>query len=158
MRKLTNIQKKERIYLKGISGKIKEVDGFTRFIESLGNMKRTIATSAPAMNVKFVMNKLGLRKYFDKDKIIDASMVTKSKPDPQVYLFAAEKLGVNPEDCLVFEDAPSGIDAAKSAGMKVVGVATSLSKDALIERGADFAINDFNEINMDKVNEIIENT
>ena len=70
-------KEKERIYLKGISGKIKEVDGFTRFIESLGNMKRTIATSAPAIDVKFVMNKLGLRKYFDKDKIIDASMVTK---------------------------------------------------------------------------------
>ncbi len=150
-------EEKELIYQKLIEPEIKEVKGFTPFVKSLGRMKRSIATSAPPMNIDFVLTKLGIAKYFDKSKIVDASMVIKGKPDPEVYLKAAEKLGVEPADCLVFEDSPSGVKAAKNAGMKVVGVATTISTDRLTnELQTDFAINDFTEINLDKVNEILD--
>ncbi len=149
-------EEKELIYQKLIEPKIKEVRGFTSFIRTLGDMKRNIATSAPPMNIDFVLTKLGIAKYFDKSLIVNSSMVTKGKPDPEVYLKAAERLGVEPSDCLVFEDSPSGVKAAKNAGMKVVGVATTIPTNRLTnELQTDFAINDFTEINLEKVNEIL---
>lgn len=59
------------------------------------------------------------------DLIIDASMVTRSKPDPQGYLLAAEKLGLDPKDCLVFEDSMQGLQAGRSSGARVIGMATT---------------------------------
>ena len=148
---------KEEIFLSLIAPEIKEVKGFTGFIKSLGNMKKTIATAAPPMNIDFILAKLKINSFFDKTKIVNDSMVAKGKPNPEVYLKAAEKLGVEPKDCLVFEDSPSGIKAAKNAGMKVVGVATTIPTDKLMsELQTDFAINNFTEINMQKVNEILE--
>jgi beta-phosphoglucomutase-like phosphatase (HAD superfamily) len=58
-------------------------------------------------------------------------MVTKGKPDPEIYLMAAKELNVAPKDCLVFEDALAGIQSAKNAGMDVVGIASSLSIEQL---------------------------
>lgn len=59
------------------------------------------------------------------DLIIDASMVTRSKPDPQGYLLAAEKLGLDPKDCLVFEDSMQGLQAGRASGARVIGMATT---------------------------------
>lgn len=59
------------------------------------------------------------------DLIIDASMVTRSKPDPQGYLIAAEKLGLDPKDCLVFEDSMQGLQAGRASGARVIGMATT---------------------------------
>ena len=59
------------------------------------------------------------------DVIIDGSMVTRSKPDPQGYLMAAEKLGVDPKDCLVFEDSMQGLQAGRASGARVIGMATT---------------------------------
>lgn len=59
------------------------------------------------------------------DLIIDASMVTRSKPDPQGYLLAAEKLGLDPRDCLVFEDSMQGLQAGRASGARVIGMATT---------------------------------
>ena len=89
-----------------------------------------LATSAPMANVKFTLAATGLEKYFSI--ITDSSMVIRGKPDPQVYLLTAEKLGVKPADCIVFEDSVPGILSAQRAGMRVIGVATTHKYDELV--------------------------
>ncbi len=82
-----------------------------------------VATSAPDENVRFVLDGLGIRPYFKR--IVDASHVRNGKPDPEIYLLAAKRLGVPPERCIVFEDAIAGIQAGNAAGMTVVALTTS---------------------------------
>ena len=88
-----------------------------------------VATAAPAENLDFVLKNTGLEQFF-KVKV-DDSMVQRSKPEPDIYLYCTNKLGIPPENCLVFEDSLTGIRAAQSAGIRVVGVATSLDHDQL---------------------------
>ncbi|MBK7211816.1 MAG: HAD family phosphatase [Bacteroidales bacterium] len=88
-----------------------------------------VATAAPRENLNFVLENTGLEKFF-KVKV-DDSMVQRSKPEPDIYLFCTKMLGVTPENCLVFEDSLTGIRAAQTAGIKVVGVATSLNHEQL---------------------------
>jgi beta-phosphoglucomutase-like phosphatase (HAD superfamily) len=73
----------------------------------------------------------------------------KSKPDPAIYLHAAEKLGSSPQECIVIEDAPNGIQSAKSAGMKCIGIATTFTKDKLVE--ADLIANGFEDIKIQEI-------
>ena len=110
-----------------------------------------IATSAERANVDFIIAETGLEGYFSA--IADASMVTQGKPDPQVYLKAAELLDIEPNQCLVFEDTLKGIDAALQACMKVVGVATSHHRAELTE--AHKVINDFTEIDFTEIINLI---
>ena len=70
------------------------------------------------------------------DVLVDGNDITRSKPDPEVFLLAAERLGVIPEDCLVVEDAPNGIAAARAAGARCLGLTTSFSREDLA--GADW--------------------
>ncbi len=110
-----------------------------------------IATSAERANVDFIIAETGLEGYFAA--IADASMVSKGKPDPQVYLKAAELLGIEAKHCLVFEDTLKGIDAALQACMKVIGVATSHHRAELTE--AYKVINDFTEIDYNEIINLI---
>lgn len=80
----------------------------------------TIATGANKGNVDYYFEVFHLDKWFDFDKIILDDGYLPGKPDPTVYLLALEKLGMNPEECLVFEDSPSGVKAAYAAGIKKV--------------------------------------
>ena len=112
-----------------------------------------IATSAERANVDFIIAETGLEGYFSV--IADASMVTKGKPDPQVYLKAAEMLNIEAGQCLVFEDTLKGIDAALQACMKVIGVATTHHRAELTE--AYKVINDFTEIDADEIIQLINN-
>ena len=82
--------------------------------------RQAIASSAPAENVRVMLDVLELDRYFDE--VVTAEDVTAGKPDPQVFLAAAAKLGVRPAACVVVEDAAAGIEAARRAGMKCVGV------------------------------------
>lgn len=82
-----------------------------------------VATSAPRMNVEFIFRELGLRKYFPV--VVDEEMVTRGKPDPEIYLKAAKALNRQPEECLVFEDSLAGVQAGLAAGMPVIAVATT---------------------------------
>ena len=104
---------------------IKPVDGLPAFLQYAREkgIPIALATSAPAENVKFTLEATGLEGYFDL--ITDSSMVSRGKPDPQVYLLTAAKLGVSPSDCIVFEDSVPGIQSATKAGMRVIGVATT---------------------------------
>ncbi len=84
---------------------------------------QAVASSAPRRNLEVIVEALGLEGYFAA--VASAEDVTEGKPDPQVFLVAAEKLGVVPSRCVVVEDAPAGIEAARRAGMRCVGVLSS---------------------------------
>lgn len=86
-----------------------------------------LATSAGRENIAFVLGRLGLSGIFDA--VVSAEDVTRGKPDPEAFLLAAQRLGMDPRGCLVFEDSVKGIQAAHAAGMRVVAVLTALGED-----------------------------
>jgi beta-phosphoglucomutase family hydrolase len=89
-------------------------------------------TSAPRSNVEFFFNELGLGRFFEA--CVAMEDIRHGKPDPEVFLKVAEKLGVPPARCLVVEDALAGVAAAKAAGMKCIAIATTNSAEALREK------------------------
>jgi HAD superfamily hydrolase (TIGR01509 family) len=103
--------------------------------------KQAIATSAPRLNADVMLEATGLTPYFDA--VIAAEDVTVGKPDPQVFLVAASRLGASPSNSIVVEDAVAGIEAARRGGMKSIGVSASATLPAdvfvrsLIELPAD---------------------
>ncbi|GAB2775074.1 HAD family hydrolase [Rhabdobacter roseus] len=105
-------------HVEPIPGLLELVDDFKAHQVRLG-----VATSAPRANLDLILSKLPLR---DKmGSILASENVTHHKPDPEVYLSSAANLGVEPSQCVVFEDSYSGVSAALNAGMKVVGVLTT---------------------------------
>jgi beta-phosphoglucomutase family hydrolase len=135
---------KEAYYRQIYEPHIKPVAGLVELLEEIkrNDIPVAVGSSAPIENIDFVLDKLHIRNYFDA--VVIAAMVKKAKPAPDIYLKSAELLNVSPESCIVFEDALAGIKAARAAGMKVVGVATSLPAERLAE--TDRVINDFTEI------------
>lgn len=97
-------------------------------LDALRSREYLLAIGSSSKNTKLILDRLGLNHYFDA--ISDGTNIHKSKPDPEVFLKAAEFLGVNPEDCLVVEDARAGIDAAVAGGFDSAG----LSEAAEYER------------------------
>lgn len=89
-------------------------------LQSLRNRGHKLAIGSSSKNTKFILMQTDLDRYFDA--VSDGTNITKSKPDPEVFLKAAEFLGERPEDCVVIEDAIAGIDAAKRAGMYACGI------------------------------------
>ena len=100
--------------------------GVLDFLALLESKNCAKAVGSSSKNAPFILEKLGLAPRFAA--VIDGNGVKNTKPDPEVFLNAAQKLGVNPERCLVVEDAPSGIQAAKAAGMNVVGIGYDLEQ------------------------------
>lgn len=144
-------EEKEAIYREMYAPKLKQVAGLTGFLESLkaAGIKIAVGTSAGKANMDFILDGLNIRRFFDA--AVNADMVTRCKPDPEIYLTALMELGLTGAECLVFEDAQAGIQAALGAGIKVVAVATSADK-AILEKmdGVVLVIKDFTEIDMDK--------
>ena len=108
--------------------------------------RQAIASSAPAENVRVMLDALALDRYFDA--IVSAEDVTAGKPDPQVFIAAAAKLHTPPGGCVVVEDAAAGIEAARRAGMKCVGVnaATVLPADVFVPSLADLPQDTFDRL------------
>lgn len=103
-----------------------------------------IATGGSRDNVDFIVDGLGIRGCFDA--IIDCSGYVRGKPAPDCFLAAASALGARPEDCLVFEDATNGIEAAHAAGMKVVAVTFTMPRETLMGKNPDRLIDSFTEL------------
>jgi len=139
-------EEKEKIYRDLYSKELKPTPGLLEFLElaKANRIKMALATSAITTNANFTLDGLGIRHYFDA--VVDSTMVTKGKPDPQIYLKSADLLNIFPSDCVVFEDALAGIKSAKAAGMNVVGLYTSLKKEELPD-DILLKIKDFKEIN-----------
>ncbi len=102
------------------------VPGISDFLEHHRDLPIGLATNAEPANVDFILDAAGIRPYFRA--IVNGHEVDRPKPFPDVYLKVAEKLGVPPASCIVFEDSLTGVQAAKAAGMRVVGVRTTLDE------------------------------
>jgi HAD superfamily hydrolase (TIGR01509 family) len=119
------------------------VRGVAEFVTDLAarSVPRAVATSASRHDVDTLLTRARLRDRFEV--VVAAEDVRHGKPDPEVYLLAAGRLGIAPEQCLVFEDAMVGVQAARSAGMRAIGVSTAHTETELCAAGAERAVEDF---------------
>jgi len=110
---------------------IEPLPGVRAFLTGLraADVPCAVGSSTERLNIDTIMGVIGLGPYFRA--IVSADDVTKGKPDPQVFLLGAARLGVAPAGCVVFEDAFAGLEAARAGGMKAVGVATTHPAAAL---------------------------
>jgi beta-phosphoglucomutase len=115
---------KEEQYQREFRPNLQLIKGLDRFLAEAQqqNIKLAIGSAAIMFNIDFVLDGLNIRHYFDA--LISADDVTNSKPDPETYLKCAAALGVSPENCIVFEDAPKGVESAQNAGMQSVVLTT----------------------------------
>jgi HAD superfamily hydrolase (TIGR01549 family) len=128
---------------------IKFIDGFEAFhcIVQTKNIKNGIATNADDMTVQLSNQALNLSYYFG-DHIYGISCVGNiCKPDPAIYLHTAEKLGIDPQECLAIEDSAHGIKAAQAAGMLCIGINTSCNYDQV--KKADYIVDRYQDIDLD---------
>lgn len=116
------------------------------------NIKIAVATSAGSKRARKVLRLAGIYKFFKV--IVTEEDVTRHKPDPDPFLKAAEKLGVAPGRCIVFEDSPNGTLAAKRGGMKSVALLTKYTKRESFSDTANAIISDFSQINIARLNRI----
>jgi beta-phosphoglucomutase len=116
---------KEQLYRERIGSGIEKslVRGLRSFLERHREVPKAVASNAEPQNVQFILDRAGLRPYFKE--VLDGSMVSRPKPDPEIYRRASELLGIPPARCVVFEDSYSGVDAAVAAGMRVIGLTTT---------------------------------
>ncbi|WP_439129446.1 beta-phosphoglucomutase [Polaribacter sp.] len=108
-----------------------------------------IALGSASKNAQPILEKVGLLHYFDA--IVDGNHVTKAKPDPEVFLLAAKQLKVEASDCVVFEDAVAGVEAANAANMISIGIG-----DENVLSEAQFNFKDFTEISLNFIQKLIE--
>ncbi len=141
------IQEKDEAFRQLMGQNIRSFPGVLKLITSLKEhkFKIAIASSAPMENIQLITQSLKIHNRFDA--IISGWEVTRGKPDPQTFLLAAEKLGVEAEDCIVIEDAISGVTASKRADMHCIAVTNTTSREEL--READLIIDTLEEITVD---------
>ena len=136
--------RKETLYRELFLPERRAIDGVIEFLEKSKQLgvKMAVATAAPTANMEFILDGLDLRRFFTV--ITTAADVSHGKPNPEVFLKSAKNLSVEPKNCLVFEDAFNGFEAAHRAGMKSIGIATVnsiadiLQLASVVEAHADF--------------------
>jgi beta-phosphoglucomutase len=131
--------RKEQLYREMMGPQLLErlVPGVVKFLARTGNVPVGLATNAEPKNVAFVLEGAGLRPHFQA--IVDGSRVERPKPAPDVYRMAANELGLEPKNCIVFEDSVVGVAAARAAGTRVVGILTQ----GIPLQNIDLAVADF---------------
>jgi HAD superfamily hydrolase (TIGR01509 family) len=131
------------LYFEVIRGRMQAVPGAVELVRSLraAGLKSATATSADRVKLDANLQAVGLTEA-DFDSLVCGNDVSRKKPFPDIYLEAARRLGVAPEDCLVIEDATEGVLAAKAAGCRCIGLSTTFSAARLLEAGADHILAD----------------
>jgi len=120
--------------------------GSLELISELKNAGIKVALGSASKNTPLILDRLGIEKLFDA--VADGNVVTKAKPDPEVFIKAAKMVGVAPEDCVVFEDAVAGVKAAINAGMLCVGIGSGK-----ILTDAHYVISGLDKLNLRKLRE-----
>jgi HAD superfamily hydrolase (TIGR01509 family) len=136
---------KEALYREVMGPVLQEhlVPGLVAFLERHHEVPLAVGTNAEPANADFVLDSGGLRRFFRV--VVDGAQVSRPKPHPQIYLRTAELLGLPPANCIVFEDSRTGVEAARAAGARVVGLTTT--HDQLPEVG--LRIRDFLDPTLD---------
>jgi beta-phosphoglucomutase family hydrolase len=126
-------EEKESLYRELYAPHRRTVCGFDDLVDQakLRGVALAVATAAPNANIAFTLDGLDLRRHFDA--VVGAADVARGKPNPDVFLKAAERCGVAPQHCIVFEDAPLGVEAARRAGMRAVVLTTTLPAEAFAQ-------------------------
>ena len=140
---------KESLYRKLYEPHIVAINGLIDFLEEVAkaNIPMAVATSGLPINIQFMFDRVPIRKYFKT--VVDSTHITHGKPHPEIYLKAAALLSVNASECIAFEDALAGIQSAKAAGMKVVALATSHTREEM--QSADKVIDDYTQISLEQL-------
>ena len=147
-----SVEKEENFRLK-IRQNLKPLPGVMELMKSLTEhgFKMALASAAPMENVQLLIRGVGIEKRFQS--IISGEDVTEGKPSPQVFLLAAEKLGVEPQRCVVIEDAVAGVAAARRAGMHCVAVTNTHPKASLSE--ADLIVGSLEAVTVGDLDRIL---
>lgn len=149
---------KESLYRELYGPHLSTTSGFEAFIAGARaqGVALAVATAAPNDNITFTIDGLNLRSQFKA--IVGAADVARGKPNPDVFLLAAERCGALPANAIVFEDAPLGVEAARRAGMRAVVLTTTLPAEAFAEFDNVIAVvRDFSELDPDALFELATN-
>ena len=146
----TLFNEKEKILFKLLEEKTEPTKGVIDLIKNLKRqgLKLGIATSGHRKLAHYYLNKLGLESFFDT--VVCAEDITRSKPDPEIFLRAAQRLGMKPFECIVIEDARLGVEAARKAGMKSIGYSNPNSGNQDLSR-ADWVVSDFAKLDLQEL-------
>ena len=140
-------QEKETRYRQVYRPHLHPVAGLIEFLSAsrAAGFRLGLATSAGPENIAFVLGGLGIQDQFQA--VVSGDNIQRGKPDPEIFLETARRLGMAPEACLVFEDSRGGIEAGRRAGMAVVAITTGLTESqALAIPGVRLAAKDFNQV------------
>lgn len=132
---------KERLYRERIGEDLPEhlVPGIEAFLVRHSDVPKAVASNGERANVEFILNRSGLERYFDA--AVNGEQVERPKPDPEIYLRTAKLLDVPARNCIVFEDSHTGVEAARAAGARVVGLGTTHAELP----GTDICVRDFSD-------------
>ena len=126
---------------------VRFIEGFLEFFESVRGLYKTcIATAMDQGLLELVDHQLGLSALFENRIYTLVDVGHRSKPNPDIFLYAAQQLRSSPENCVVIQDAPHGIDAAKRAGMRCIAISTTYDCEKL--QNADVVVNSYSEIDL----------
>jgi len=147
-------ERKETYYRQLVSGNVIPLPGAMELLRALHNagFRQAIASSSPEENVSLILDSLGIRRMFEA--VVSERDVQVGKPDPEMFLTAARRLGVKPPRSLVIEDAVAGVQAAKRAGMKCVGVSNTHPADRL--RDADVVVDSLLQLDVDEIKALLQ--
>lgn len=137
-----NLAKKKNEYYKTLLKNLSTRDilpGVIKLLEILKEKNIKTAIGSSSKNTMMILNKIEMTNYFDV--VVDGTMIKESKPNPEVFIKAANLLGISYDSCLVIEDADAGVKAAKNAGMKVLGVGSARNNSF-----NDYSINDLSDV------------
>ena len=146
-------RQKQALYRENLQRNFPEMDGAIQLIDALAaeGFVLGIGSSAPPENVEMSLNGLGRAKSFKA--VVTGSDVTRGKPDPQVFLLAAQRMGLEPADCAVIEDALAGIAAALAGGMTAIALAGTAPPESLTM--ADLVVTSLGQLTPKQISELI---
>ncbi len=149
-------KEKEERFRNLVKPNIKLLPGVIELIKALTQykFKLALASSTPMENLTLLTAKLGIKGYFQV--IVSAEDVTIGKPDPQVFLLAAKRLGANPGDCIIIEDAVTGVTAARKAGMTCIAVTNTNSREKLME--ADLIVDTLETVTVNDIIKLLDHS
>jgi beta-phosphoglucomutase family hydrolase len=149
-------EQKEAHYRELFRPQLRTIDGVMPFLQRAraAGFLQAVGSAAPPSNIDFVLDGLDLRQFFKT--VVSGADVQRGKPDPEIFLQVAERLGVSPANCVVFEDSPAGVEAARRAGMSCVVVTTMQSHAQIAALGEATAhvshiIANFNDVALDSL-------